>query len=93
MATTSYNTTFELLHPARETSRSLFTRMAMFLYQALWLASQRVAIRRARRELLELPDSMLKDMGITRGEITSVVEFGRADTTRLPRFDGPSARS
>ena len=93
MATTSYNTTFELLHPARATSRSLPARMAIFLYQALRLVSQRVAIRRARRELLELPDSMLKDMGITRGEITSVVEFGRADTTRLPRFDGLSARS
>jgi uncharacterized protein YjiS (DUF1127 family) len=93
MTTTSYNTPFELLHPARETSRSLLSRKAMSLYQTLLLASRRVAIRRARRELLELPDSMLKDMGITRGEITAVVEFGRADTTRLPRFDGLSARS
>ena len=93
MATTSYNTTFELLHPARATSRSLLGRFAMSLYQTLLLASQRVAIRRARRELLELPDAMLKDMGITRGEVASVVEFGRADTTRRPWFDGPSVRS
>jgi uncharacterized protein YjiS (DUF1127 family) len=93
MTTTSYNMSVASLQPTREISRSLLGQMAMFLYQPLLLASRQVAIRRARRELLELPDSMLKDMGITRGEITSVVEYGRADVTRVSRFDSPSVRS
>jgi len=93
MATTSYNMNIASLQPTREISHSLLGQMAKFLYQPLLLASRQVAIRRARRELLELPDSMLKDMAITRGEVASVVEYGRADVTRVPRFDGSSVRS
>ena len=93
MTTISDNMSFASLQPTQRSSRPILGRMAMFLYQTLLLASRQLAIRRARRELLELPDSMLKDMGITRGEIASVVEFGRTDTTRVSRFDGLSARS
>ncbi len=40
-------------------------------------ASHSVAMRRARRELLALPDFMLADLGIARGEIASAVRHGR----------------
>ena len=93
MAITNYNISVATLQPTRGISRSLLGQMAMFLYQPLLLASRHVAIRRARRELLELPDSMLKDMGITRGEIASVVEYGRTDITRVSRFEGSRLRS
>ncbi len=48
-------------------------------------ASRRAALRRARRELLELSDTMLADIGISRSDITSVTALGSADLTRHPR--------
>ena len=49
-----------------------------------WLetASRRVAMRRARRELFAMPDFMLADIGLTRGEIASAVRHGRPDLGR-----------
>ena len=72
--------------PTLQPMRAILYRLSMRLYGSLKLASQRCAIRRARRELLELPDFMLKDLGINRTEIGYIVEHGRTDTTRLPRF-------
>jgi uncharacterized protein YjiS (DUF1127 family) len=48
-------------------------------------AGRRAAVRRARRELLELSDTMLADIGISRSDITSVTALGSADLTRHPR--------
>jgi len=46
---------------------------------------RRMEERRARRELHDLPDTMLADLGISRSEVASVVRYGRSDPTRLPR--------
>jgi uncharacterized protein YjiS (DUF1127 family) len=72
--------------PARDPSWSrTFRILIMIMYRPLRAMSRRAALRRARRELLVLPDSMLTDMGISRSEIPSVVRDGRPDPTRLPR--------
>jgi uncharacterized protein YjiS (DUF1127 family) len=45
-------------------------------------AGRRAAHRRARREMLAMPDHLLKDIGLTRAEIRFSVEhdrFGRTD--------------
>jgi uncharacterized protein YjiS (DUF1127 family) len=54
-------------------------RPAFLAGLARWLktASRRVAMRRARRELFAMPDFMLADIGLTRGEIASAVRHGR----------------
>jgi uncharacterized protein YjiS (DUF1127 family) len=40
-------------------------------------------MRQAHREPLTLPDAMLKDFGIDRSEIESIVRYGRADPSRV----------
>lgn len=45
-----------------------------------WLAG-----RRDRRRLAGLPGHILKDIGIDRSEIDSVVTLGKSDTTRRQR--------
>jgi uncharacterized protein YjiS (DUF1127 family) len=71
---------------AREAGWSgLARRLTLAIYHQFQRASRQVAIRRARRELLDLPDFMLADLGISRSEVDSVVRHGRADATRLPR--------
>ena len=52
-------------------------RLADRLYALLTEARRRVALHRARRELFERPDDLLKDMGLSRSEIAWVVEYGR----------------
>jgi uncharacterized protein YjiS (DUF1127 family) len=60
-------------------------RLGLAFYHFLRRSSEAAAMRRARRELLELPDNMIADLGISRSEISSVVRFGAADPTRIPR--------
>jgi hypothetical protein len=55
------------------------------LYSCSRYVAHEVAVWRARRELLDLPDAMLADLGISRSEVPSVVRYGRSDPTRLPR--------
>jgi len=88
MASTSFITMSAFPHPERPGAGSFAARIATSLYHGFLRVSRQVAIRQARRELLELPDMMLKDMGITRSEIASVVAFGRTDETRILHFDG-----
>jgi uncharacterized protein YjiS (DUF1127 family) len=73
-------------NPARNLSWSgTFTMLLSTIYRPLRSVRRGAALWRARRELLELPDSMLADMGISRGEIPSVVRYGRPDRAWPPR--------
>ena len=83
----------DLFAPESTRPRSLGSRFAARLCGTLLSASRQVALRRARREIFELPNEMLKDMGITRGEIDSVVEFGRNDWTRVSTLGDGIARN
>jgi len=83
----------DLLAPEPTRLRSLRGRFVAGVYGTLLHASRQIALRRARRELFELPNEMLKDMGIARGEIDSVVEFGRNDRTRVSEFGERIARN
>lgn len=44
--------------------------------------------RRDRAIMLEMPDYLLKDIGISRSDIESVVMFGESDLTRRRRGAG-----
>jgi uncharacterized protein YjiS (DUF1127 family) len=68
-----------------EQQGSIGRRLAALVWNAMTLAAQSLARRRARRELLEMPDFLLKDMGISRSEVPSVVHYGLDDASRLPR--------
>lgn len=71
---------------AREASGShLPERLSLAVGGLFRLIGRQVALRRARRELLGMPDYMLADMGISRSEIASVVRYGAPDPTRLAR--------
>ncbi len=56
------------------------------------LATRRIALRRARRELLDLPDYMLAVIGIGRSEIASAVEYGRPGLSHVDRLGWRGAR-
>ncbi|RWP16367.1 MAG: DUF1127 domain-containing protein [Mesorhizobium sp.] len=45
-----------------------------------------IRIQRDRRQLYELPDYILRDVGITRSEIKSITSFAGRDTSRRTRF-------
>jgi uncharacterized protein YjiS (DUF1127 family) len=45
---------------------------------AAWIR-RRMEIARCERHLREMPDSMLKDIGMHRSEIPAMVRFGRAE--------------
>ncbi len=44
------------------------------------------AERKARRELFDLSDVVLKDLGVDRSEVASIVRHGRSDATRRTRL-------
>jgi uncharacterized protein YjiS (DUF1127 family) len=70
----------------------LLKAFAVWLYRNLLAANRHCAIRRAKRELLDLPDVLLKDMGVTRSEVETLVRYGRIDrSVGMPRRAG-SAR-
>lgn len=52
--------------------RQLLTRIADTVTAALERQRRDLAIRRTRRALHELPDWMLRDIGISRGEIHEI---------------------
>ncbi len=60
----------------RETGTTRFLSRA-----ARWFAAWR-AERSAVRRLSEFSDEMLKDIGVTRGEIPDLVRYGREETYR-----------
>ena len=55
-------------------------------------AQRRLALRRARRELLAMPDATLKDFGIYRSEIEWTIRYGREDGTHRWRNRGREPR-
>jgi uncharacterized protein YjiS (DUF1127 family) len=58
---------------------SLLKAFAAWLYRRLLAANRHCAIRRAKRELLDLPDVLLKDMGVSRSAVETLVHYGRID--------------
>ncbi|WP_419694727.1 DUF1127 domain-containing protein [Mesorhizobium muleiense] len=44
-----------------------------------------IRIQRDRRQLYELPDYILRDVGITRSEINSITSFAGRDPSRRTR--------
>ncbi|ESZ22344.1 hypothetical protein X737_03605 [Mesorhizobium sp. L48C026A00] len=49
---------------------------------AVWRS---IRIQRDRRQLYELPDYILRDVGITRSEINSITSFAGRDPSRRTR--------
>lgn len=45
-----------------------------------------IRIQRDREQLYELPDYILRDVGITRSEINSITSFAGRDTCRRTHF-------
>ncbi|AZN98813.1 DUF1127 domain-containing protein [Mesorhizobium sp. M9A.F.Ca.ET.002.03.1.2] len=45
-----------------------------------------IRVRRDRQHLYELPDYILRDIGIDRSEINSITLFAGADSSRRSRF-------
>ncbi|QJP17133.1 DUF1127 domain-containing protein [Starkeya sp. ORNL1] len=58
---------------------SLLKAFAVWLYRRPLAANRHCVIRRAKRELLDLPDVLLKDMGVSRSEVETLVHYGRID--------------
>jgi uncharacterized protein YjiS (DUF1127 family) len=78
MSTLSHAVEFRNLtdHEAHTASIAV-KRLASRLYALIAGAGRRAALRRARCGLLEMPDHLLKDLGITRSEIGWIVDHGR----------------
>jgi uncharacterized protein YjiS (DUF1127 family) len=73
---------FSIAAPARKPT---WLVLLAGVYAIVEKANHLAAMRRARLELLALPDVMLSDIGISRSDITSVVTLGRTDRTRHSR--------
>lgn len=55
-------------------------------FGAFGAVARAIRIRRDRAHLHELPDHLLRDIGISRSEIDSVTMFGGKDSSRRPRY-------
>lgn len=70
-------------------SRSGLAASASKVARAMYDQAERAwRRRRDRRHIHEMPDYILKDIGISRSEIDSVVMFGETDLTRRRRGAG-----
>ena len=69
----------------RMASASALMRAAAVIRQTIEAMRQRIRTRRDTEHLSALPDYLLRDIGISRSEIMSVVLFGGRDVTRRSR--------
>lgn len=67
--------------PSRNVARQAFE----MLQHQVERIRREMRLRRDRRHLREMPDHMLKDIGISRHEIDAVTAYGLGDPTRRPR--------
>jgi uncharacterized protein YjiS (DUF1127 family) len=67
--------------PSRNAARLAFE----MLQHQIERIRREMRLRRDRRHLREMPDHLLKDIGISRYEIDSVTEYGVSDPTRRRR--------
>lgn len=58
-------------------ARPALQRLSCWLRRRIEAVGRECAMRRARRELSAMPDSLLRDIGIGRGEIEGAVTTGR----------------
>lgn len=66
-------------HSAPHTQPSSWAqRVRELMIRAVTRLAQEITIRRDLRYLSEMNDAMLRDIGITRGELEGAVRFGRA---------------
>jgi|RhiMethySRZTD1v2_1073278.scaffolds.fasta_scaffold341847_2 uncharacterized protein YjiS (DUF1127 family) len=78
MSTLSHAVEFRTLTDREAHTDSIAVkRLASRLYALIAGASRRAALCRARSGLLEMPDHLLRDLGLTRSEIAWIVEHGR----------------
>ncbi len=69
-----------------QASQSGFAATASKVARAMYDQAERAwRRRRDRRHIYEMPDYLLKDIGISRSEIDSVVMYGDTDLTRRHR--------
>jgi uncharacterized protein YjiS (DUF1127 family) len=61
------------------------TGFGALIVDAFSRIAARRAERRAVRQLSRYPDTMLKDMGLTRAEIPDLVRHGRSEIVKLRR--------
>jgi uncharacterized protein YjiS (DUF1127 family) len=69
----------------RTAAGSAVARTVAVLRQSFERLQDRIRARRAAEHLSEMPDYILRDIGISRSEVMSVVLFGGRDVTRRSR--------
>jgi uncharacterized protein YjiS (DUF1127 family) len=63
---------------AREASVTRFLRsISLQAHRQIRAARHRAVLRRTRRELLDMPDHLLADIGLSRSGVDYVIEHGR----------------
>jgi uncharacterized protein YjiS (DUF1127 family) len=74
-------TTFEDMHGHGRTGAGFVTVTQAISRRVAWVR-RRMEIARCERHLHEMPDNMLRDIGMHRSEISGVVRYGRTEYGR-----------
>ena len=70
---------------SQQATATPFASMGTTVLAALHSVTRALRIHGDRAHLHELPDHLLRDIGISRSEINSVTMFGGEDASRRPR--------